>query len=241
MKRMFLITALAVGLYLNYLPGLTAQATSIYEVFRISDSIDINGKGDAALWEKAALLTDFSLPWNDQIAPPTSFRALWNDKSLYFLYKVIDHDIIAPGPIDNKRSVIYADRVELFFLAQGGMDPYYCLELDPIGRILDYEARMYRQFDLYWEWPEPDLKVRASIQEDGYTVEGEIRLSALRLMGILDDDNMMGVGLYRGDYHHVNAQKTSVRWIAWIDPKIEKPDFHIPSTFGTFKLLKQTR
>ena len=181
------------------------------------------------------------MPWNDLITPSTLFRALWNDESLYFLYKVVDHDIITPGPIDNKRSVIHADRVELFFMAKGGMNPYYCIELDPIGRILDYEARSYRQFDLYWEWPEPDLKVRTSVQEDGYTVEGEIKLSALRLMGILDDDNMMRVGLYRGDYYHINARKTSVRWITWVDPKIEKPDFHIPSTFGTFRLLKKTR
>ena len=221
--------------------ALAQDTTKLYPVYRITDSIEVNGKGDAALWEKAALLTDFKLPWNNYIAPPTSFRALWNDESLYFLYNVIDHDIIAPGPIGNERSVMNSDRVEIFFMAKGSLDPYYCLELDPSGRILDYEARTYRKFDLYWEWPDTDLSIRTSMQENGYTVEGEIKLSSLRLMGILNDDDTMIAGLYRGDYYHVNNQKTAVRWITWIDPKIEKPDFHIPSTFGTFKLLRETR
>ncbi len=217
---------------------LHAQEDQIYTVLKITDSIAITGKGDAAIWDKALLLTNFQIYWDDEIAQPTSFRALWTDDYFYFLYQAIDHDIVTSGATNDKRSVIYSDRVELFFKSKGKMDPYYCLELDPRGRVLDYESRLYRKFDFYWEWPDPDIDVKTSINDQGYTVEGKIKISSLQLLGALDEENVMEVGLFRGDFYHYSPGKTAVKWISWVQAKSVRPDFHISSAFGKFKLDK---
>ena len=121
------------------------------------------------------------------------------------------------------------------------MRPYYCLEMDPRNRVLDYQANFYRQFDLEWEWPEEALEVIATQTEDGFVVEGRIPLAMLREYQMLDQDNHLEIGLFRGDYYHTDKleNETDVRWISWIVPETDTPDFHIPSAFGRFTFKEQ--
>ena len=210
----------------------------VYQVKKVSTEFNINGKGDHEIWNHAGLLTDFQLPWDDVIAQPTTFRALWSDQYYYFFYEVADLDIVAPGEGRNQKNVLPSDRIEIFFKSNGQMNPYYCLEMDPKGRILDYISRFYRDSDFSWSWPKGHLDVQATIKKDGYLVEGKISLSSLRDLGILADDQTMDAGLFRGDYYHKNKYKTAVRWISWVIPKAEEPDFHIPSAFGKLELIE---
>lgn len=188
-------------------------------------------------WLNAPVLADFVYPWEDTEAPYTSFQAVYDEYNFYFKFLVQDEDIYAPGDIQDKRGVLPSDRVEIFFKSNHSMDPYYCLEMDPRGRVLDYLARFYRITDFDWEWPEPHLKVKASIQDKGYTVEGQISLQSLRDFSILSADGSMEAGLFRGDAYHVDAQTTDIKWISWIRPTSEKPDFHLPSAFGKLQLI----
>ena len=214
----------------------TMDDVKVYHVKKVASDFEISGKGEQEIWNQAALLTDFRLPWDKTLAQPTSFRALWTDNFYYFFYDVIDLDIVAPGEARNQLNVLPSDRIEIFFKANGQMSPYYCLEMDPKGRVLDYLARYYRDTDFDWEWPENELEVKASIKKDGYMVEGKISLNSLRDLQLLADDHSMDVGLFRGDFYHLNASKTDVRWISWVSPESEKPDFHIPSAFGKLVL-----
>ena len=50
------------------------------------------------------------------------------------------------------------DRVELFFSNLTTLSEYYCIEIDPLGRILDYSAKHNRKFDENW-----DVKGRISL------------------------------------------------------------------------------
>ncbi len=208
-----------------------------YDVQRIGREIEIDGKGSDPLWEKALILTNFHLPWNEEIAQPTTFQALWSDYSLYFFYRVIDHDIIAPGSGLDERGVLPSDRIEIFFRQDSTMNPYYCLEMDPKGRVLDYDARYYREFDIEWDWPENGIEVRTAGFESGYTVEGKISMASLRELSLVDDDGILEVGLFRGDFYH-QEDRTVVRWITWVPPDVSKPDFHVPSAFGIIELVK---
>jgi len=208
-----------------------------YEVPYTHHSLTITGMGVDQQWTQAPILQDFSAPWNEGSVPHTQFQALWDEVNFYFLFHAEDENIIAPGDPDDKRGVLPSDRVEIFFKANGGMDPYYCLEMDPRGRVLDYIARYYRKVDFDWEWPEQDLEVKASHTDDHYTVEGRISLQALREMGILRGDEMEA-GLFRGDYYPVEGHDNQVNWISWIKPESVKPDFHIPSAFGKMLLVR---
>jgi hypothetical protein len=211
-----------------------------YEVTKSKKEIVIDGKGSDEIWAQAGLLTDFKFPWRHEIAQPTTFRAIWTDSSLYLLYQVIDHDIVvAPGPIQDERGVLPSDRVEIFFKVKHQMNPYYCLELDPKSRVLDYESRFYRQSDLDWTWPAGQLRVMTSLNSEGFTVEAKISLESLRALDIINEDNSIDAGLFRGDYMHTSNNKSIVKWISWVDPGSEKPDFHIATAFGKLILADQ--
>ncbi|MDH3650236.1 MAG: carbohydrate-binding family 9-like protein [Saprospiraceae bacterium] len=201
-----------------------------YIAKEVASPIHINGRGNDQNWLLAEKLTTFSDPWNDDKIQETSFSALWDRSFFYFLFEVKDRDIVAEGDPANKRGVLTADRVEIFFKSHDGMEPYYCLEMDPWGRVLDYVGHFYRRSDFNWEWPEEDLIVLGTINPSGYVVEGKISLHSLRELGILADDAIQA-GIFRGDFSR-QEDSTDVRWITWITPESEKPDFHIPSAFG---------
>ncbi len=222
----------------NLLAGPGTEANT-YEVKKVKEDIAVDGKADELSWSEAGMLTDFHFPWEEELPQPTTFRALWSDSALYLFYNVIDRDIVAPGTSSDKREVLPSDRVEIFFKSNGEMNPYYCLELDPKGRILDYEARFYRNFDLNWSWPKGHLKVASTLTADGYNVEARITLESLRDLLVLDENSLMEVGLFRGDFYTVNSRSNNVKWISWIIPNSEKPDFHIPSSFGVLRLMER--
>ena len=213
------------------------EDTKVYEVKRIDADFEIDGQGSNEIWNKAGLLSDFQLPWADAVAQPTFFRALWSEEYYYFYYDVVDLDIVTPS---NKavRKDIPLDRIEIFFKSNGEMDPYYCLEMGPAGRVLDYVAKTYRDFDFDWTWPDQQLEVKSRQMSDRYHVEGRISLTSLRTLGILNATGEMDAGLFRGDFFRTSDSKSQVRWISWVHPESEEPDFHIPSAFGKLILVE---
>ena len=116
------------------------------------------------------------------------------------------------------------------------MNPYYALEMDALGRVLDTQGRFYRNIDYDWDWPEGQLILKASIDDTGYWVEGSISFESLRQLGMYKDDQILKAGLYRGEYQTKENEEIETKWISWILPDSPKPDFHIPSSFGILKL-----
>lgn len=208
----------------------------VYQVNHIEGTIQITGKGKDPQWSKAELLTDFVYPWREEAAPKTEFRALWNGTQLYFLYHAEDPEIIYQEGGEMEQDAVQSDRVEIFMKSDDQMDPYYSLEMDALGRLFDSEGRFYRDIDSEWDWPEGDIQLEADKQAGRYTVEGSLSIESLRQLGMYKDDGLLKAGLYRGEYLSTSSGDTTVRWISWIRPDSEKPDFHIPSSFGTFTL-----
>lgn len=198
--------------------------------------------GSDDFWTGAEELTDFEFPWLDHEAPPTSFRARWTDadQRLHFRFEVIDGDIVLGEGIDAKQLVIGSDRVELFFAVDAELSRYYSLEMDPRGVVLDYAAKFHRQMD--WDWSIDDLELDTDIQEGGYSVEGSVSLDELDRLGCVHNDadgtRYLIAGAYRAEFHRGADGAVIEDWISWVDPQVETPDFHIPSSFGRFVLAK---
>lgn len=187
----------------------------------------------ADAWAVANLLQDFQYPWNDDITPKTYFRALHSAKTFYFRFEVEDHDLYAEVINNEQMEVAESDRVELFFCQDEHLDPYYCLEMDYLGRLLCNSARFHRQMDYNWTWPE-GFYFQSQQTSKGFSVEGAISKASLSELGLLQKDEMR-VGIFRGQYSSQKDQP--VRWISWIDPQTPQPDFHVPSAFGLLKLV----
>lgn len=187
-------------------------------------------------WESTAFLDDFSFPWENEKAPRTIFNAYYNETNLHFRFIAFCSNKLVYVENNQKLEVIHSERVEIFFRVNEKMNPYYCLEIDPYGRVLDYQAKFYRDFDRTWQWPN-NLNVKTQICDDFYVVEGEISLEILKSLNLLKD-NKLELGLYRGHCVELKNQnqESNLKWISWVHPKSPKPDFHIESSFGILNL-----
>jgi len=215
--------------------GIHDSRVKTYRVKKVITDFQIDGIGNDSVWKEIEALTDFSFPWENESPPFLSFKAVHSLNWLYCLFIITDKKITVFVDNDDKREVINSDRVELFMRSNEKMSPYYCLELDPLGRILDYKADYYRKFDMNWSWPAHQLKVRTNQASDGYSVEVAITKKSLVELGLLRNQQME-VGLFRGKCLEIKDGETNMKWISWVIPDSATPDFHIPSSFGVFVL-----
>lgn len=208
-----------------------------YTVKKTDSKFIITGKGDAPQWQHATALTDFHYPWENEAAPPTTFKALHNDAWVYFLFVIEDSHVNIRRKKDHKTEVAASSRAEIFFRIDGDLNPYYCLEMDPIGRVLDYKASYHREFDTHWSWPKDQLLIRTELRADGYSVELALSKKSLDELGLLRD-NTLQAGLFRADCRFKSNDEEEFKWISWKIPDAQTPDFHIPSSFGVLRLEK---
>jgi hypothetical protein len=216
----------------------TNESLPAYQVKKTTQaSWEVDGRGGNPAWEQANSLTSFSLPWWDETPLPTEFKALWNEERLYFLFTVEDAELNAKVENNEKMEAASSDRIELFFKIDDEMKPYYCLEIDYLGRILDYKADHYREMHYDWEWPD-EIRAMPTVTEKGYIVEGWISMSSLKNLGLVKE-NTIQAGLFRADYtKDKSTGELVVRWITWVNPGTERPDFHVASAFGILTMIE---
>jgi hypothetical protein len=219
-----------------FLHGAPARAQT-YAVKKIpANRMQITGRGDNKAWSEAAILTDFSYPWEAEKAPGTSFSALWDGEWLYCLYQAKDDSVITIVNKNNKLEVGACDRVEIFMTRDSTLLPYYyCLEMDAAGRVLDYRASYYRKMDYGWNWPASKFIIKTAVVKDGYTVEIAISIQTLRELGLLKNKRLRAV-LFRAERKSIKEGTAGLHWISWVKPNSVKPDFHIPSALGVLEL-----
>jgi Carbohydrate family 9 binding domain-like len=186
-------------------------------------------------WSRAELLTDFSFPWEATPPSPTAFRALLHEGCLRFRFECVDQDLILAEGQTEKERVLGSDRVEIFFATSLELSSYFCLEMDPRGLVYQYRARHYRQFDdAPWA---PALELRAALDAPRYAVEGSLPLACLRDLGVLAPGGReLLAGVYRADFSRRSPTVVHFGWMSWVSPASERPDFHLPSSFGTWLL-----
>jgi hypothetical protein len=200
------------------------------------DALILNGKGDNPLWNKAEVLTDFVSAWDDKTPEKIEFRALWDSEKVIFCFTVYDSNLHIEKKDNSFDSIGNSDRVELFFRTDTSLNPYYCLEIDPTSRIMDFMAYPNKNFDFNWKWPQKDLNVISHINNYHFTVEIAISISSLRKLNLIKK-NKIEAGIFRAKY---NEQENSIfepTWISWIDPNTESPNFHTPTSFGLLSLI----
>nr|WP_314264697.1 carbohydrate-binding family 9-like protein [uncultured Moellerella sp.] len=222
---------------LTALLATSAVGAKEYQI-KYTDKIDsLQEANNAQVWEQAEVLTDFIYPWEKEQAPKTDFRALWSDNALYFRFIAEDKDVQLGDNPDKDQAVLDSDRVELFFSTGPELKPYYTAEMDPKGRVFDAKANFYREVAPSWNWQ--TLKFDGKMTPDGYMVTGKIDLDELTKLNLWQDSDKTTLmcAILRGEFS-AGTPKQSRKWISWIQPESVKPDFHIPSAFGSCKLVK---
>lgn len=161
------------------------------------------------------------------------FRAFYNDRYFYFRFDTEDQSITEKTGDDNENAVAGGDRVELFLSGTADLASYYCIEISPRGKVLDYHAKYYRLFDDKWDLDGLITDVRRS--RNGYVAEGKIPVGFFRslLRGEALSGRYIGAGIFRAELAAASKQP-DFTWFSWVHPKSPAPDFHIPSAFGVF-------
>lgn len=199
----------------------------------------IDGVNNELVWENINSI-DFINPWSEEKMPSTKFKAYHDNNYLYFLFEVEDPYVVIFENIHDEMMVARQDRVEIFFAQSpidiprldGSYPNYFALEMDYHGRTLSIEADSQKNRNLDWDMETLDAK--GNLTDDGYFLEGKIALEELKDLGVIHG-NRIQAGVYRAEFEIVNGRETA-NWITWVDPKTEKPNFHINSSFGQFIL-----
>ena len=201
----------------------------IYEV-KPANKIQTDNLMEDKIWGDANVLSDFCLPWDKRSAQETRFKALFDETYLYFIFYSKDSNLVVLENIPCEQDIAKEDRVEIYFSYSGLLDEYYCIEVDPYGRVLDYKARYYRNFDMKWNVNQ--LIVESKITNVGFNVAMAIPWKDLEKMKINNMKHFY-VGLFRADLQNTkNGIKEN--WISWVNPGTKSPDFHLPGAFGFF-------
>jgi len=208
-----------------------------YNVNKIENNqLEITGKGVSVLWKEANTLTDFISAWDKETQKEIEFKSLHDTENLYFQFRVYDNQVHIDKTDNTNASINESDRVELFFRANESLDPYYCLEIDPSPRVMDFKAKPNKNFDFDWKWPNDGLEVKSTIEKDYFIVEGSISKESLEQLNLIKN-NKIETGIYRAKYNKVNDTDYEPTWISWVNPNTLEPNFHTPTSFGVLNLI----
>lgn len=240
-KALFLFPLLALG-HIGH--GMERDVNlAVYDIVKRGDAPTIDGKPEDAVWaDIPALSGGFHFPWENREAPLTVLRAYHDGTNVYFSFVVHDQDVISVKDWQGESTVDKEDRVELFFAGsnvdrpgEAGMERYYAIEVDPLGRVHDYSVEYYRQFDS--DWALAGLETAASVTAQGYSVEGKIPLASLNELKLIRD-GIMRTGAYRAEFSASgDSDNPHMAWISWVNPNTPTPDFHVDASFGEFRFL----
>ncbi len=218
----------------------SAERGKTYLVRSVSPTtVTIDGAIGDTEWPAEGWEKGFAFPWRDRETPRTEMCCVCDGKRLLFAFRCDDADLVLRGNLpEDEMAVADGDRVELFFGKDADMKEYYCFEMAPAAAVLDYRAAFRRKFDTTWDCA--GLTLAGKTHRGGYVVEGAIPLSTLEEMCGADllAGEPIRVGAFRAEYSHVDGEEPDAAWISWIHPDSEKPDFHIPSALGTFRIQK---
>jgi hypothetical protein len=187
-------------------------------------------------WSAAELLTDFTFPWEDSVAPDTEFRALWDEERVHFRFDCVDDDLVLGEGSTLEERVLGSDRAEIFLATDLELNPYFGFEMSPSGEVLAYRARHYRQFER--EWSCEGFECDARVRERGYVVQGSIALETLRELKVLKAGaREFFAGVYRAEFSRRPDGTVHQGWMPWVNPGTAKADFHVPESFGVFEMV----
>jgi hypothetical protein len=185
------------------------------------------------------VITEFTFPWSGKAAPYTGFRAFTDQQRLYFEFTVEDHDIVTTPAWAGESTLDDEDRVEIMIARDAALKDYYGIEIDTQGRVHDYAAHYYRQFDSQWNCE--GLQTTAQRTAAGYVVKGSLPLSTLSVLTgkPVMRGSTIRIGLFRAEFYGKDRRThgdANDNWLSWVRPDAKTPDFHVPSAFRDWRV-----
>lgn len=213
----------------------SAPETPEYRVARATENLNLDGKPSDPLWEKAAVTAPFRITGDGAAAPlATEVRMLWDDDSLYVLFRCQDPEPWAT--LEEWDAKLYEEEVvEVFLQPDPAKAEYAEFEVNPLGTVMDTWCPNPGGAVPFDSWNLEGLRaaVAKSGKKDkgpGWTCEIGIPWKGLNGKGEAagappKPGDRWRIGLYRIE---AKPQPLLLSW----SPTMEL-NFHVPAKFGT--------
>ena len=164
-------------------------------------------------------------PWGDVFQETETTVALIGD-NLHLRFDAVDTEIIYDETFEYERDMEIGDRIEAYFSKDRELTGYYGFEVDPVGNVMAYKCKYFKQFEYEWDAPE-GFWAKGYIKDNGYVVDVSIPMEFINTMVI---DGNIYIGLYRADYRRVGDEVVRDSY-SWRDPGNGIHTFHQPEIF----------
>lgn len=223
---------------------LCGQTEPRYDISRAQGRIKIDGKLDEAAWKRAEPVGDFHFNWwKEGEMEQTEAKMLWDDRNLYVSYYCHDKHISA-DVVQRHGPVSRDDSVEIF-LSPNPAKPrnYYGFEMNVIGTMLNFLRADWYTGPFHWE-PEgvtwrTSHHGMASKQDATGDTHWVLEI-AIPFKNFVKD--AAHTPPHDGDTWRLNLNraggKTNAQFSTWSPVMTDKPNFHVPESFGWVRFVK---
>jgi hypothetical protein len=224
---------------------LDAQSFPRYDIHRAPGPETIDGKLDEQAWKLAKPVGDFHFNWWKEGAKErTVAKMLWDDENLYIAYECTDRHISAEvlqrhGPVSRD------DSVEAFISPNPDKPRnYYGFEMNAIGTMLNF---------IRADW----YKGPSNNEPEGVQLKTSVKGSPVKNESPDDDGWVLEIAIpfknfaedaahtppRDGDTWRLNLNraggKTDAQYSTWSPVSTEKPNFHVPESFGYVRFVNK--
>jgi alpha-galactosidase len=216
---------------MNTLSQDNPKSTPTAIALHLTEKPDSEGLPPKSAWEKAHAYT-FDQDWKGENADPgleTEVRVLWTPETLYLRFHCkYKHIFVFPDArADGWRYELWERDVAETFLQPDWSDPfvYREFEVSPNGYWIDLAVSHGKIEELH-----SGLKRRVVMDEKNNTWTAELAIPMKYLTTAFDPKHP-----WKANFYRIEGETEPRFYAAWSPTFSPKPNFHVPSAFGTLK------
>jgi alpha-galactosidase len=207
------------------------KSTPTAVAVRLTGKLDSEGFPAKSAWEKSRAYS-FDQDWKGENANPqraTEVRLLWTPETLYlrFLCKYQTIFVFPDARADGWRYELWERDVAETFLQPDSTDPfvYREFEVSPNGFWIDLAVSHGKIEELH-----SGLRRRVVMDEKAKTWTAELAIPMKFLTTQFDPKHP-----WRANFYRIEGETEPRFYSAWSPTFSPKPNFHVPSAFGTME------
>ena len=224
------------------LPG---QSLPRYDILRTPTPIRIDGKLDEAGWRQAPAVGEFHFNWwKDGPKEQTTAKMLWDDDNLYVGFYCHDKNI--SGEVVQRHGPVSQDDSAEAFISPNSakVRNYYGFEINVLGTMLNFLRADWYKGPFNWE--PAGVQYRTSfhgqpVKHDSPDDDHWILELAIPFRNFEKD--APNTPPKDGDSWRLNLNraggKTNPQYSTWSPVSTEKPNFHVPESFGWVRFVNR--
>ncbi|AKT42825.1 DUF362 domain-containing protein [Chondromyces crocatus] len=195
-------------------------------------SLTLDGRADDDAWARATPVAWDTDTSGASTGIRTTARFLWSSEALHVLFELSGTGLFTDRarPIGTERQKLFEEDCVELFLTPDPTAPrrYVEVELGPFGHFLDLTVDLdTRKYDTTWS---SGLRLATTQNPSARQAIVEASLTAPEIVRALKAGARLPMGLFRME------GRSPRQYLSWSPARTPKPNFHIPSAFGTLVL-----